>query len=137
MKTKIITTAIISCYFLCCQAQYIVNEASELDDLKKLPQEKAYIDHTGPLLFSGEYLYYNLYCFNAQNNNLTNISNIGYVALMDESKNYIFEHKLKLKEGQGYGDFFITTEIPSGKYKLIGYTQWMKNSGLPKFLKMI
>lgn len=135
MGTRIVVIALLNFFVFHCHAQYIVNDANELLDLKKLPQEKAYIDHTGPLLFSGEYLYYNFYGINAQNYKLTDISKIGYVALVDESKNYIFEHKLKLDKGQGYGDFFITTNIPSGKYKLLGYTQWMKNSGLSQVFK--
>ncbi len=135
MKIKFIFSIALGCIIFQAQGQYIINDANELSDLKGLPQEKAYVDHTGPLLFSGEYLYYNFYGFNAQNYRLTDISKIGYVALVDASKNYIFEQKLKLTKGQGHGDFFITTDIPSGTYKLLGYTQWMKNSGLSQVFK--
>ena len=134
MKIKILLFAIVNCFFF-TQAQYIVNDVGELSDLKKLPLEKAYIDHTGPLLFSGEYLYYALHCFNAQSNKVSNISQIAYVALVNESKEYLFEHKIKLKAGKGFGDFFVSTQIPSGKYKLLGYTQWMKNAGLSQIFK--
>ncbi|WP_350285660.1 hypothetical protein [uncultured Croceitalea sp.] len=135
MRTKLTLgfTFALLCFAL--QAQYIIKDGSELLNLTKLPQEKAYVDHTGPLLFSGEYLYYSFYCFNAQTNKRTDISKIGYVALVNESKSYVFEHKLKLDKGLGQGDFFITTAVPSGKYKLLGYTQWMKNNGLSQVFK--
>lgn len=116
-------------------AQYVIKDRSDLLNLKKVPQEKSYVDHNGPLVFSGEYLVYSLHCFNAQTNNPTNVSKIGYVALVNESKEFIFEHKVKLEKGHGYGDFFVSTEIPSGRYKLLGYTQWMKNSGLSQVFK--
>lgn len=111
-------------------AQYVVKDGTELLNLQKLPQEKAYVDHTGPLIFSGEYLYYALTCFSAQTNKLTDISKIGYVVLVNEAKEKVFEHKLKLEKGMAQGDFFVATDIPSGKYKLLAYTQWMKNGGL-------
>ena len=116
-------------------AQYVIKDGSDLLNLKKVPQEKAYVDHNGSLSFSGEYLYYAIHCFNAQTNKPTNVSTIGYVALVNEAKEFIFEHKIKLDKGHGYGDFFITTDIPSGRYKLLGYTQWMKNSGLSQVFK--
>lgn len=116
-------------------AQYVVRDGSELLKLKKLPQEKAYLDHTGPVIFSGEYIHYSFFCFNTQNNKLSNISKIGYVALVNQSKEYIFEQKIRLNQGTGNGDVFLPTDIPSGKYKLLGYTQWMKNSGISQIFK--
>ena len=135
MKSRIITSTIFWAYSLFVSAQYVVKSTEELNSLKKLPQEKVYIDHTGPLLFSGEYLYYAFYTFNAQNNRRSDISRIGYVALINEAKEYILEQKIRLNRGMGQGDFFIGTDIPSGKYKLLAYTQWMKNSGLEQVYK--
>ncbi|MDT0621703.1 hypothetical protein [Croceitalea vernalis] len=135
MKKLIVFVGLLIGLGFSLKAQYVIKDGSELLNLQKLPQEKAYIDHTGPLHFSGEYLYYAFYCFNAQSNKLTNISKVAYVALVDENQNYIFEHKIKLTKGLGQGDFFISTDIPSGKYKLLGYTQWMKNSGLSQVFK--
>ena len=135
MKTTQILTAIIILIANLGHAQYVIKDGSDLLNLKKVPQEKAYVDHNGPLVLSGEYLYYSIHCFNAQTNNPTNISKIAYVALVNEARDFIFEHKVKLSKGHGYGDFFVSTEIPSGRYKLLGYTQWMKNSGLSQVFK--
>ena len=35
-------------------AQYVIKDGSDLLNLKKVPQEKAYVDHNGSLSFSGE-----------------------------------------------------------------------------------
>ncbi|MEN1784634.1 MAG: hypothetical protein AAGF77_05775 [Bacteroidota bacterium] len=116
-------------------SQYIVDTPQEVEDLKKLPQEKAYLSYTGPVVFSGEYLYYNFYCFNAQNSRRSATSRVGYVALVNDQGDYVLEQKIKLQRGLGQGDFFVTTEIPSGHYKLLAYTQWMKNNGLAQVFK--
>lgn len=113
-------------------AQYVIKSLEELNNLKKVPQEKVYVNHTGPITFTGEYVYYSFQCFNAQNNRLSDISKVGYLALISEDKSFVFEQKIKLKKGLGQGDFFIPTDLPSGNYKLMGYTQWMKNNGLPQ-----
>ncbi|WP_036151369.1 hypothetical protein [Maribacter forsetii] len=135
MKTTQILTVIIILITNLGSAQYVIKDGSDLLSLKKVPQEKAYVDHNGPLVLSGEYLYYSIHCFNAQTNNPTKISTIGYVALVNEAKDFVFEHKVKLSKGHGNGDFFVSTDIPSGRYKLLGYTQWMKNSGLSQVFK--
>ncbi len=117
------------------RAQYIIKDNSELLNLKKLPQEKVYLHHTGPVVFAGEYVNYAFYNFNAKNSRSSNISFIGYVALVNEQKEYVLEQKIRLVKGTGQGDFFINTDVPSGNYKLLAYTQWMKNNGLKQVYK--
>ncbi len=92
-----------------------------------IPQEKVFIHFNTALLFSGEYLYYNIYCINSKTNTLSKLSKIAYVELIGEDLKPVFKHKLKLNNGVGFGDFFLPVSIPSGNYKLIGYTQWMNN----------
>lgn len=94
---------------------------------EKIPQEKIFIHQNTSFLLSGEFLYYKIYCLNAVNNNLSNISKIGYVELVSSDKTIVFKHKIKFENGVGQGDFFIPSNIKSGNYKLIAYTQWMKN----------
>tara|TARA_R110000751_G_scaffold29734_1_gene76346 strand:- start:67194 stop:69008 length:1815 start_codon:yes stop_codon:yes gene_type:complete len=117
------------------QAQYVISSAEELQNLKSLPQEKVYVHHTGPIVFAGEYLHYAFYCFNAQNNRASTISFVGYVALVNQEGEYVLEQKIRLEKGKSQGDFFINTDVPSGNYKLLGYTQWMKNNGLEQVFK--
>ncbi len=135
MKKYLICIGLYLAFSLVGWSQYIVKSSGDLENLKKLPQEKVYIDHTGPIVFAGEYLYYALYCFNAQTNKRTSISRLAYVALVNEEKEYIFEHKLRMSKGLGQGDFFIPADLPSGTYKLLGYTQWIKNNGVSQVFK--
>lgn len=125
---------------LCLQAgniwsQYVVKTQEELSNIKQLAQEKVYINHTGPMALTGEYIYYSFSCFNTQTNRVSNISKLGYVSLVNSNGEFVFTQKLRLDKGLAQGDFFLKTDMPSGIYKLLGYTHWMKNNGLSQFFQ--
>lgn len=100
---------------------------------KNFPQEKIFVHFNSSFLVSGENLFYKIYCLNANSSKLSSLSKIAYVELIDSDKNTVFKHKIILKSGLGKGAFFIKTSIPSGNYKLIAYTQWMRNGGVNTF----
>ncbi len=111
------------------QRQSILKTVEELAGYyNQVPQEKVFIHYNTTVLFAGEYLYYSLYCLNVHNNHLSDISKVAYVELIDENNKAVFKHKVKLENGLGQGDFFLPVSVPSGNYKLIGYTQWMLNA---------
>lgn len=105
----------------------ITKEASVLELLKESLQEKIFVHFNSSLLFAGEYLYYKLYALNAETEEFSQISKIAYVELIGEDGKQVFQHKLQLENGMAQADFFIPTSVPSGNYKLVAYTQWMKN----------
>ncbi len=86
-------------------------------------------------MFSGEYLYYKVYNLNLKSNTLSNISKVAYIELINSDKEVIFKHKIILNSGTGQGDFYITSSIPSGNYKLIAYTRWMRNFGKSNYFQ--
>ncbi len=106
--------------------QTILN-SDEISAYENIPQEKVFIHQNTSLLLSGEYLYYKVYCLNDKSNTLSEISKIAYIELIGSDKIPVFKHKIKLNRGLGQGDFLIPSTIQSGNYKLIAYTQWMKN----------
>ncbi len=110
------------------QRQSVLKTNKDVYGYNLVPQEKVFIHYNTSLLFAGEYFYYRAYCFNTKSNALSTISKIAYLVLLDENKNTIFKHKVKLENGLGQGDFFVPVSVPSGNYKLIGYTQWMLNA---------
>lgn len=107
--------------------QFILKNDSDVKWYNGIHQEKIYVHYNASLLFTGEYLYYKLYCINSISNNLSNTSKIAYVELLSENGASLFKHKIKLKKGFGQGDFFVPISIQSGNYKLVAYTQWMRN----------
>ncbi len=101
----------------------------------EIPQEKVFVHYNSSLLFPGEYLYYKLYTLNKESENLSAISKIAYVELIDNSGKSVLKHKLNLDQGLGQGDFFIPTSLKSGNYKIVGYTKWMRNGGSNNYFK--
>ncbi len=97
--------------------------------LEEIPQEKIFVHYNSSLLFSGEYMYYKLYNLQSKTGDLSKTSKVAYIELLGEGGSTIFKHKILLKNGVGQGDFFIPTTVPSGNYKLLGYTNWMRNAG--------
>lgn len=108
-------------------AQTVINDPEILSQVKETPQERVFIHYNSPLLFAGEELLYKIYTVNSDSGELSNLSKIAYVEMIDKNKNLIFRHPIALENGEGRGDFFIPASLPSGNYKIIGYTQWMKN----------
>jgi hypothetical protein len=90
--------------------------------------EGVYLHVNTATLFTGESIYYSVYCINISTGKLSSLSKIAYVELIGENNERVFNHKIKLKNGTGYGNYKIPIETPSGNYKIIGYTQWMRNA---------
>jgi len=93
----------------------------------KIPQENVFLHFNTSFLVTGESIYYKLYCLNSKTQKLSTLSKIAYVELIDSDYKLVFKHKIKLEKGVGFGDFFIPSNVSSGNYKLIAYTQWMLN----------
>ncbi|GAB5400206.1 MAG: hypothetical protein Aureis2KO_17910 [Aureisphaera sp.] len=100
-----------------------------LEGYRNIPQEEIYVHYNTNLLFAGEYLYYKVYCKNSTTQKLSTLSKVSYVELVASDGRSVFKHKVRLHNGKGQGDFFLPVGTPSGSYKLIAYTQWMRNSG--------
>ena len=133
MKNSIIALFLFLMQFGGIRAQYVIEDSVELETLKKLPLEKIYLHSNSSLFFPGEYLYYSMNCINAMTNRLSTISRVGYVELIDKNHKSLFKQKVLLAGGKGQGDFFIPVTFPSGNYKLIAYTHWMRNAGVSQF----
>lgn len=127
MKKYIIITSLIFCamHFSVSGQTFITN--NEIAGFKNIPQEKIFAHHNTSFLLTGEFLFYKVYCLNNKTENLSTLSKIAYVELVGTDNTIVFKHKIILNNGMGQGDFFVPTTVNSGNYKLIAYTQWMKN----------
>lgn len=121
------------CYFSHGQAVLSANQPGV--DYPNLPEERIFVHYNTTLLLAGEYLYYKVYNLNAKTKGLSALSKIAYVELLGENQQQIFKHKVLLENSTGQGDFFLPTTVPSGNYKLVAYTQWMKNGSKSHFFQ--
>lgn len=108
-------------------SQAVLNNNVE-NGVAAIPEESVFVHFNTSLILSGEYFYYSAYCFNNNTKKLSDISKIVYVELIGKDNNVVFKHKIRLEKGRGYSDFFIPVTVTSGSYKLIAYTNWMKNA---------
>lgn len=123
-------------FFVCFFSEsHSQNNQQNSELFKNIPQENIFVHYNTSFLLSGEQLLYKVYCLNAETNQLTNLSKVAYVALIDQNYKVHFKHKILLNSGLGQGDFFIPATINSGNYKIVAYTKWMINGGEDNFFK--
>jgi len=129
MKIQQITLILFTFYFSSIQSQVTLNNAQKAL-VSNISQEQIYVHFNSNFLITGERLFYKVYTQNSATKKLSKLSKIAYVAIVNKNKETVLEQKIKLTQGTGFGDFFISTPLTTGSYKLIGYTQWMKNKNL-------
>ncbi|QED37981.1 hypothetical protein FK178_09690 [Antarcticibacterium arcticum] len=118
------TTILILAFLGCIPG---INGQQSNRDVMEMPidHEEVFVHYNTGFLIPGETLYYKFYCRNSRTKQLSTLSKVGYLELVDAEKNIIFKHKIALNDGHGQGDFFVPTSIASGNYKLIAYTRRM------------
>lgn len=126
---NIISKLILICFLLLFGRDRMLGQSDVITPSNKTnsPLETIYIDYNNSFLLTGEYLYYSVYCLDRRSKTFSKYSTIAYVKLIGSTGKVIFHHKLNLDNGRAQGDFFIPTTIPSGNYKLLGYTRLMRN----------
>lgn len=93
------------------------------------PQEKVYLhfDNTGYYL--GERIWFQSYVVTADAHNLTDLSRILYVELLNAKGKILETKKMKVENGRCPGDFILKSEYGSGFYEIRAYTRSMLNFG--------
>lgn len=90
--------------------------------------------HTNETTFvTGETLLYKIYCLNANSKELSKISKIAYIEIIDNNGTSVSRDKITLYNGVGTNEIFINTTFNTGNYKLIAYTNWMLNNSKSKY----
>jgi hypothetical protein len=109
---------------------YMVMQVSFLQfSLGQIPdfREDVYIKVNSTTLLAGETLRYAAFVYDKNSGQLSDVSKLLYVELIDENGKAHFQHKLQLSNGLANTSFFIPTTISTGTYQLIAYTLWMRN----------
>ena len=96
---------------------------------KFYPQEKVYLhfDNTG--YFKGETIWFKAYVTRTDTRNRTDLSRVLYVELLNPSGDVIETRKLKIENGEAYGDIKLEQVLNSGFYEVRAYTRYMTNWG--------
>ncbi len=89
--------------------------------------EKIYLHFDKTLYKPGEWIWYNVYCRNADQLTTENTSGLVYVEFIDPKGTVIKKEEMELTDGGGSGSFQITPDKSGGMYKIKAWTNWMKN----------
>ncbi|MEQ8469656.1 MAG: hypothetical protein RIC35_00645 [Marinoscillum sp.] len=89
-------------------------------------REEVYLQVNSDNFITGETLYFSAFVTSSATSRLSDLSSIVYVELVGEDR-VVFQQKIQLKNGRGYGEFFMPSLVSTGTYHLIAYTRWMKN----------
>jgi hypothetical protein len=95
------------------------------DELTAL-QEFITLDVNSSIQVPGEELWLAVTCKH-RNQELSELSKLVYVELIDENGKSVLQHKFQLNKGKGSGQLYLPSTISTGQYRLVAYTRWMKN----------
>lgn len=120
---RLLTLFILTSTFVFGQNNYSVKPISQLNTI----EETLYIHCNTTTFLTGETLLFKVYSLNPVRKTFSTISKIGYIELLDDANKSVVKQKITLKNGTGKGDFFLSTNLKTGNYKLIAYTNWSRN----------
>ncbi len=93
------------------------------------PQEKVHLHLDKPYYAIGDNIWFKAYVVNAGKNELSNLSKILYVELINDKDSIKQSLKLPLNMGLTWGDFTLADSLKEGNYRIRAYTTWMRNFG--------
>ncbi len=98
--------------------------------------ERLYLQTDKDMYLSGELVWLKLLASTPEGQPL-NFSKVGYVELLDTNVSQA-QLKVELFDGVGNGSLVIPTTLPTGYYRLVAYTRYMRNEmPVPLFEKVI
>jgi hypothetical protein len=103
-------------------------------DRQSCPNEKMELHVSTETLFTGETAGFKVYCTSAVFPGVE-ISSVAYIELVSPENTSVVRQQILLKHGTGEGVMSIPSNLSTGLYYLIAYTNWMKNFGEDCFFR--
>lgn len=91
------------------------------------PQEKVYLHLDKPYYTVGDDIWFKGYVTIGVYNNLSGLSKILYVDLINADDKIVQSVRLPLVAGVTMGDFTLADSLTEGNYRVRAYTNWMRN----------
>jgi len=96
---------------------------------QRVPTEKLFLHLDRPSYVSGETLWLKIYAVEEASHRPLAASTVAYVELLDTDNRPVQQVKIALLQARGKGSLVLPASLPSGRYTLRAYTNWMKNFG--------
>ena len=98
-------------------------------------RERVYVQTDKQLYLAGEQIRMKMLTLDMEQIPLV-FSKVAYAELVDDSIARV-QIKVALSDGKGEGRMLLPVDIPTGNYRLIAYTQYMRNEGAEVFFEKI
>ena len=98
-------------------------------------RERVYIQTDKKLYLAGELVWLKIIT-TTENGIPLNFSKVGYIELLDLSGAKA-QAKLELRNGQGNGTLVLPANLPTGCYRLVAYTRYMRNESPEVFFEKV
>ena len=89
--------------------------------------EKVYAHLDQDVCLTGETIWFKVYLVNATSHELSDMSKVAYVEVVDNVNHAVIQTKVAVHDGVGSGSVFIPASLSSGNYMFRAYTAWMRN----------
>jgi len=113
--------------------QSLLAKTADFHDSK--PVEKIHLHLDKYSYTAGETIWFKAYATIGVENFLSNLSNIGYVELIDPKSEMAYKLKIPIVSGLGVGDITLADTVAEGTYRLRAYTNWMRNDSATYFFE--
>ena len=97
-------------------------------------RERVYLQTDKQFYLSGELVWMKFIATDLDQR-LSDVSKVGYVELLD-SASAVVQARLVLEKGVGNGCLQLPSTLPTGNYRLVAYTRYMRNEGEEVFFEM-
>lgn len=91
----------------------------------KYPREKSHLHFDNTSYYVGDTIWFKAYVTTDKQNMPSQLSKPLYVELVDQLGNVSERQIIELQNGEGNGQFVLTTALFSGYYEIRAYTKWM------------
>lgn len=92
-------------------------------------QEEAHLSLNTTNIIVGETLHFSAFIYSNTSKQLSQLSSILYIELIDEMGATVYQTKIGIRNGRGSGRISINPEWITSTYRIVAYTKWMRNYG--------
>ncbi len=90
-------------------------------------QEEVHLSLNTTNVLVGETLHFSAFVYSNTTKQLSKLSSLLYVELIDEEGIPVYQTKIGIRDGRGAGSISINPEWISSTYRIVAYTKWMRN----------
>lgn len=110
-----------------------INNNRHFSNSSEKIDEKIVLRTDRNLYISGEKIWFKAFCYTPGETRQTNLSNVLYVELYNNSREFMVKRKFNISDGSAFGSIDIPSEFLSGNYFLRAYTQFLKSHPLGNY----